>query len=196
MADRTTVVLGLGVLGLAGLVTWAFWPKKHHSLGDRHQVDQSARFYTKKYGISAEDAHKLVTSPQRGKIEREIEEWRAQYGYPDNASPLVRGFVRDRVRALAGLGRTGSTNMLRIIAAESKSPEEYARRAEAWASSEARPPSVNSIAAAYIAKHRGIKMAQLKKLIQNAEAAHYAARGKRWQGYMRQPAEEPEDLID
>jgi hypothetical protein len=190
--DRPTLALGLGTLGLAGLITWAFWPRSRPlaGLGDEHQVQQSAKFVEKKYGISSQDARKLVTSPQRKKIEREIEEWRGRYGYPEANSPLVRGFVRDRVRALAGFD-SPRTSMLQVIASESRTPQEFATRAEAWASAEAKPPTVATIAKAY----RKGSPTQITRLVQQARAKRLAHTHARWRGYMNQP-EDAEDLID
>jgi hypothetical protein len=189
--NQRTLALGLGALGLAGLVTWALWPKRKAlgGLGDEYRINQSAKFYAKKYGISPEDARRLVTSPQRSKIDREIEEWRAQAGYPEANSPLVRGFVRDRVRALAGLGNLRAS-MLRVIASESKTPQEYARRAEAWAATEAKPPSLATIAKAY----RKGKPGEVVRLLRRAKATRLAQTQARWRGYMAQP-DEAEDLI-
>jgi hypothetical protein len=234
--DQRALVIGLGALGLAGLATWALWPKRKAlgGLGDEYRINQSAKFYVKKYGISPEDARRLVMSPQRSKIDREIEEWRAQYGYPEANSPLVRGYVRDRVRALAGRKVThrkvngsnyethreavaaiaeelrrkgatvttryenpeafsglGATHMLQLIASESKTPQEYARRAEAWAATEAKPPSLATIAKAY----RKGKPAEVARLLRRAKAARLAQTQARWRGYVNQP-EEAEDLID
>src|SRR5215469_2539770 len=109
--DRSTVVLGLGALGLAGLVAWALRHEKRRSLGDPYQIEQTAKFLAKTYGITPEDARKLAASPQRKKIEREIEDLRARYSYPESNSPVVRHFVRDRVRALAGSGLERPTDM-------------------------------------------------------------------------------------
>jgi hypothetical protein len=195
-------MLGVGTLGLAGLITWAFWPKKRAlgGLGDEHLIQQSTKFYEKKYAISADDARRLVTSPKRKQIEREVEEWRSKYGYPENNSPLVRGFVRDRVRALAGLdtqyllGRVRYTGnrpaMLKIIANESRTPREFAERAEAWASTEAKPPTVATIAKAY----RKASPAEVTRLVRQARAKRLAHTQARWQGYMSQ--KDHEDLID
>jgi hypothetical protein len=185
--NQRALVLGLGALGLAGLVAWVVWPKRKglSGLGNGHQIQQSTRFYEKKYGISAEDARKLVTSPRRKKIEHDIEEWRSQYGYPESSSPLVRGYARDKIRTLAG------PSMLRLIASESKTPQEYARRADAWASAEAKPPALATIAKAY----RKASPGEIMRLLRQAKTERLAHTQARWRGYVAQP-DEPEDLID
>lgn len=198
MIDRATVAVGLGVLGVVSLTAWAFWPRKRGGFGglSDHYQDQTAKFYVKKYGISQDDALKIVQSPRRTRIDREIEEWRAQYGYPDNNSPLVRGFVRDRIRALAGgfgLGRPRS-NMLEVIASESRSPEEYAQRAEAWSSTEAKRPTISTIVATYRRQHPKARGAEIKRLLDAAKGMRIERTNERWRGYMSQP-NESEDLV-
>ena len=75
-------------------------------------------------------------------------------------------------------------NMLATIAKESRSPEEYARRAEAWASAEAAPPSVASIAKAY----RGAKPSKVAQLVRDARETRHAQSRNRWKSLIAQHA--------
>ncbi len=77
-------------------------------------------------------------------------------------------------------------SMLKVIAAESKSPEEFARRAEAWASSEATPPSIAKIAAAYRRAKPGI----IAKLVREARKKRLAQTDTRWKRMISEPDEE------
>jgi hypothetical protein len=75
-------------------------------------------------------------------------------------------------------------NMLATIAKESRSPEEYARRAEAWASAEAAPPSVALIAKAY----RGAKPAKVAALVRDAREKRHAQSRDRWKSLIARHA--------
>jgi len=235
----TWVGLGAAVIGLAGAAFWYWRRSSKRPLGD-HLIDQSARFYTKKYGISMSEARKLVESPRRARIDREIDDWRSQHGYPDVGSPLVRGFARERIRTLGGpvrevtyskvdgskypthreavaavaddLRRQGATvrtryehpndplfrglqspSMLQTIARESQSPEEFARRAEAWASTEAKPPTDKELALAYWrASGALMRLGPLMKLIKGARKKRVAATDTRWKGFIAQRDDDEE----
>jgi lysophospholipase L1-like esterase len=91
------------------------------------------------------------------------------------------------VTEIDGEGLNGSS-MLKTIAAESRSPKEYARRAEAWASSEARPPSIASIVKAY----RGAAPGKLAKLIREARKQREMTSRRRFEALIAQP--EGDDL--
>lgn len=77
-------------------------------------------------------------------------------------------------------------NMLSVIAKESRTPEEFARRAEAWASTESDPPSTTTIAKAY----RRASPAMITRLVREARDARVATTRSRWRGYINQPDEE------
>jgi hypothetical protein len=82
-------------------------------------------------------------------------------------------------------------SMLHVIASESRSPEEFARRAEAWAATEAKPPTVATIARAW----RKGSPAQITRLLQKAKQKRLAHTQARWRGYVNEP-EDAENLID
>lgn len=51
----------------------------------------SIRWFSKKYGLTAEQARKFIANPNRARIERSLESWRERNGFPAPNSPLVRG---------------------------------------------------------------------------------------------------------
>lgn len=87
-------------------------------------------------------------------------------------------------------GALGDFDMLKVIAAESRSPEEFARRAEAWASSEANPPSITKMTTYY----RRAKPWHLTKLIKEAREKREAASRERHRGYISQREDDDADL--
>jgi len=72
--------------------------------------------------------------------------------------------------------RLSGPDMLKIIAAESKTAEEFARRAEAWNASEHRPMPVSKLARAY----RKAKPSTVARLIREAREAREEARERLW----------------
>jgi hypothetical protein len=69
--------------------------------------------------------------------------------------------------------------MLTMIASESRSPEEFARRAEAWASTEARPPKDLTLL-------RAFPKVSLR-MIREAREARQGMTRKRFQSLIAQP---------
>ena len=80
-------------------------------------------------------------------------------------------FVRgDRRRSLRG------PEMLKIIASEARTPEEFARRAEAWNAAERSPLPVTKLAKAY----RKAKPATVARLIRDAREQREEGRERLW----------------
>lgn len=86
---------------------------RSHALGSRpmyskgpRQVRASGgvRFYAGKYGLTHDEAQRLLNHPNREQIVRATEQWREEHGYPAPNSPLARGYLLDRLRS--GLGRS------------------------------------------------------------------------------------------
>lgn len=69
-----------------------------------------------------------------------------------------------------------SPSMVKTIASEARSPQEYARRVEAWNASEAKPLSITLLAKAY----RGASPATTAKLIREAREARLEQRERHW----------------
>lgn len=74
----------------------------------------------------------------------------------------------------------GAFDMLAVIAREAKSESEFARRAEAWNASEAKPLSVRQLVAAYARAHRLADRRRLAHLLQQAEGARAEAKERLW----------------
>jgi len=67
-------------------------------------------------------------------------------------------------------------SMIKTIASEAKSPQEYARRVEAWNAAEATPASITALAKAY----RGASPATTARLIREAREARLEQRERHW----------------
>ncbi len=90
---------------------------------------------------------------------------------------------------LRGLG----FDVLSTIAKESRSPEEFALRAEAWASSEAKPPSDKKLAIAYERAGHPRSKDTVIRLIRRARAKRETNAKARWRSLIRQPTEQELD---
>jgi hypothetical protein len=116
-----------------------------------------------------------------------------EYGWafmdPEDKRPAKPAGYDERVRARAEHKRLADEewkaykarglwgpDMLKTIAAESRSPKEFARRAEAWASTEAKPPSITMMVKAY----RG-DPGKLAKLIREARTARESGARQRFE---------------
>jgi hypothetical protein len=67
-----------------------------------------------------------------------------------------------------------------MIARESRSPAEFARRAEAWNASEARPLPATKLAQIYTRIHKRVSPSQLAKLIRQAYEQRSENRERHW----------------
>ena len=83
-------------------------------------------------------------------------------------------------------GFRGTVSMLKTIAKESRSPEEYARRAEAWASSESKPPSIIMLTTAY----RGAKPYKIARLLREAREQREHGSRQRFKRLINQPTDD------
>jgi hypothetical protein len=85
---------------------------------------------------------------------------------------ILGAFLLPRRTMLAG------TSMLTTIAQEARSPEEFARRAEAWNAAEAQPLSITRLVKAY----RGASPGTTARLIREAREARLVKRERLWSG--------------
>lgn len=83
----------------------------------------------------------------------------------------------------------GAFDMLKVIAAESRTPEEYARRAEAWASGESTPPPM-----AKLTRFKKVSPAKMHALILKARDARVRGSRARHERFVAQPDEDEDDL--
>jgi len=86
------------------------------------------------------------------------------------------------------LGKRGDLkgpSMLTMIAAESRTPEEFARRAEAWASTQARPPGDQTLVRAY-----PTRTPKLMRMIHEARKQREGASRERFQSLIAQPEDD------
>jgi len=92
-------------------------------------------------------------------------------------------------RKSLGFAEIDGPSMLAVIAKESRTPQEFARRAEAWASTEADPPSDKELARAYGNERgrRGMLVGPITKLIKEAREQRLASTRSRWRGYINAP---------
>lgn len=75
-----------------------------YSKGPRQvRASGGVRFYATKYGLTHDEAQRLINHPNREQIVRATEQWREEHGFPAPNSPLARGYLLDRMRS--GLGR-------------------------------------------------------------------------------------------
>lgn len=88
---------------------------------------------------------------------------------------IAVGGVFALVHSPRRLGLRGPS-MVKAIASESRSPEEYARRIEAWNSTEAKPLSITTLAKAY----RGASAPKVARLIREAREAREEQRERHW----------------
>jgi hypothetical protein len=88
---------------------------------------------------------------------------------------VVDGEERNRRLNARKSGLRGSS-MLKLIASESRSPQEFARRAEAWNAAEAQPLPVTKLARAYTKAKPGT----VARLIREAEEQRREGREKLW----------------
>lgn len=59
------------------------------------------RWYSRKYGLSASETTRLLRCGRLDLLERDLDAWRAQHGFPATTSPLSRG----KLLELASSGR-------------------------------------------------------------------------------------------
>jgi rubrerythrin len=83
----------------------------------------------------------------------------------------------------------GAFDMLKVIAAESRTPEEYARRAEAWASGESSPPPMTKLA-----RFKKVSPKKMHALILAARNARIHGSRARHERFVAQPDEDEDDL--
>ena len=107
---------------------------------------------------------------------------------PGHPSRIPSGRFWASPRKKPGVDGLG-IDMLATIARESRSPEEFALRAEAWAATESKPPSDKAIARAY-----GKQTDTVLKLIRKARAKRQANTKSRFQALIRQPTEAMDGL--
>lgn len=90
--------------------------KRSHALGSRpmyskgpRQVRASGgvRFYASKYGLTNDEAQRLINHPNREQIVRATEQWREEHGFPAPNSPLSRGYLLDRMKLDSRITRRG-----------------------------------------------------------------------------------------
>lgn len=59
------------------------------------------RWYSRKYGLGASETTRLLRCGRLDLLERDLDAWRAQHGFPATTSPLARG----KLLELAASGR-------------------------------------------------------------------------------------------
>ena len=70
-------------------------------MNDREYASSGARFEAKKYGLTRQEAVRLVRHPRYDRVIEEHEAFRAKYGWPAADSPLSRGELLRLMRRLA-----------------------------------------------------------------------------------------------
>ncbi len=68
------------------------------SKADRAFASSGARFYAKKYGLTAAEATGFVSHARRKEIEEHVEKWRQQNGFLAANSPPARGLLLSLLR--------------------------------------------------------------------------------------------------
>jgi GNAT superfamily N-acetyltransferase len=128
------------------------------------------------------DERKRAFEHHQTESKREYEEYKARglWGRslkkspkiaPEDRREFMKRLVRDTSDELTGLGSP------QRIASESKTVEEYARRVEAWNSSEAKPQSLTKLARAWAGGREGPKV---MRLLREAREAREEGRERLW----------------
>lgn len=82
--------------------------KRSRALGSRQvRASGGVRFYVSKYGLTNEQAQRLINHPNREQIVRATEQWREEHGFPAADSPLARGYLIDRMKLDRRITRRG-----------------------------------------------------------------------------------------
>ena len=95
---------------------------------------------------------------------------------------IVVGFAAWKY-AQKKLPQLRDASMLKVIAAEAKTPEEFARRADAWNAAEREPISQQKLVNAYVRtdpRGRTKMSAKLRRLLREAEERRREARERLW----------------
>lgn len=160
-----TIVIVVGAVGLG----YFWWRRRKGALGDA-RLDREMARKSLREELEAIDAYtRRLQKAEDPRLKQALHHARKE----------------EREHAAAFRQLTGP-DMLKLIAKESRSPEEFARRAEAWASTEATPPSITKMVAAY---RRG-KPAATAKLIRAARKKRLAQTDTRWKRLIAEPDEE------
>lgn len=159
MGSSPIVTVGVGVAGLLGFLLWRNYRKSEV----REQAFRGLPEHDLEKRKRGDKIPAYFVDPNTGEV-IEVDQRTAKYRREGETE--FRG---------------SSRNMLKTIASESRSPEEFARRAEAWASSESKRPSDIAIARAY--KGRSPHML---RLIREAREARQHGSRKRFQSLIAQ----------
>jgi hypothetical protein len=81
---------------------------KRNAMGDvltEADYRQATKFDMKRFGLTMDEALRLVKDDRYPGILKTIEDWRAQHGWPAADSSLTRGYIYELIGLQRGRGR-------------------------------------------------------------------------------------------